>query len=516
MKLGVGVLGECEGWKNLLEQEGVPYTELTQCPPLDEVSVLIATDSVQSTELDNVKAYVEAGGALFCTSTVFAALFGLPRLYRYVKYISFVSSNQLSNAGILWLDTYCTFLPQMTDGRTDTGHNAVLFTPYGRGFIAVVSFDIDKLIVDTRYAVRSFYSPHRRLPFERVSCVSKSVLRYIFHRILVYLYHQRNLPYVHRWYFPDAARSVFCFRIDTDFGSAEQIDHLLEILEKNSIPATWFLDVQNQLPHLARFKEFSRHEIGVHCYQHQRYTSGEHFTKDVTRATTILRQHGFEVTGFAAPYGEWQPYFQSTLRSLGFEYSSEFSYDYDNLPSMTAGGMLQIPIHPICIGSLKRHSYSEKAMKGYFDEVLRKKLALNEPLIFYHHPRDMRYPVLDHLFATVKDLGIPSMTFRDFAHWWKQRMKEHFTCELHDQTLTFSDSVMDADSTVHILFPEGSETFLHKPLKLTLSDAKREATLPPQYTVPADYERCRKFNYRIPLIRWTDALVDFFRKDRVE
>ncbi len=94
------------------------------------------------------------------------------------------------------------------------------------------------------------------------------------------------------------------------------------------------------------------------------------------------------------------------LVDCGFEYSSEFSYDYDNLPSVPrlrhGEGTLQLPIHPICIGSLKRHSYSDKQMIQYFENVIQRKLASSEPIIFYHHPKDGYYDVLDWLFQEMR------------------------------------------------------------------------------------------------------------------
>ena len=48
----------------------------------------------------------------------------------------------------------------------------------------------------------------------------------------------------------------------------------------------------------------------------------------------LLRNSGFRMQGFAAPFGTWNDELGRAIVDCGFEYSSEFSYDYDNLPSL--------------------------------------------------------------------------------------------------------------------------------------------------------------------------------------
>ncbi|MCX7984098.1 MAG: hypothetical protein N3A63_04240 [Bacteroidetes bacterium] len=512
MKFIVGVLGLTDGWKILLEQEGVSYIEVSSRPTPEAMSVLIVSSVSTSTEIDTVKRYVEQGGALLCPSTVFATLFALPLHGRFVEYISFLSSEILSSVGILWVDTECSLPPQLTEGVTNKGDKAVLLTPYGKGIIAVVPFAPDHFVLDTRSCDRSFYAPYKRLPFETVSCISKASLRQLIHRILVHLHHYRSLPYIHRWYFPNTARSVFGLRIDTDFGNREQIEQVGILLSKYSLSATWFLDVENQRNNLQLFRSFKYQELALHCNEHVRFTTEDRWRLDVVTALTTLREYGITPKGYAAPYGEWYSFLNHVLLPLGFEYSSEFSYDYDNLPSKTLGGVLQIPIHPICIGSLRRHSYTDNTMNHYFEYVLQKKLALNEPVFLYHHPRDGHLSVLEYLFSRVRALGIPCVTFHEYAHWWFNRSKEHYTCALQDSTLVFTDVLLGSSSAIRILLPSGNEYFVYAPSMLPLNDIETQSLPAPSYAYPGDYERICQFNYRIPLIRWTDAITTYFRK----
>jgi hypothetical protein len=130
-----------------------------------------------------------------------------------------------------------------------------------RGHIIALPFDPSELVVDARSEVRSFYSPAGRLPFETVSLVSKGTLRLLTSECLEILHHRRGLPYVHLWYYPYGAKSIFCFRVDTDEGSKEQITALRQLAQRNSIPMTWFLDVKSHISYLQLFAEMKDQEI---------------------------------------------------------------------------------------------------------------------------------------------------------------------------------------------------------------------------------------------------------------
>ncbi len=47
------------------------------------------------------------------------------------------------------------------------------------------------------------------------------------------------------WQFPDGERSIFSFRVDTDFGTHSQLNNLHSLFNENGISATWFVETKS-------------------------------------------------------------------------------------------------------------------------------------------------------------------------------------------------------------------------------------------------------------------------------
>ena len=178
---------------------------------------------------------------------------------------------------------------------------------------------------------------------------------------------------------------------------------------------------------LDRFKSFSVQEIGLHGYEHGTSTSYENAFHNIEKGLQLLRDEGMEPTGFCAPYGIWNQTLDEVLQQFNFGYSSEFTLACDGLPFYPSEHLpLQIPIHPVCTGSLSRKRAPLGTMKRYFEQVLENKIAGFEPVIFYHHPMQPGLEVWDSIFGKVNDLGLTKLTFRDFAAFWEKRTNAHF------------------------------------------------------------------------------------------
>ena len=135
---------------------------------------------------------------------------------------------------------------------------------------------------------------------------------------------------------------------------------------------------------------------------------------------------GISPRGYTAPFGEWTPSISQAIRDNYFLYSSEFSYDYDNLPSRvytysSVYDLLQIPVHPICIGSLRRQGFTSEMMIEYFLTLIDNKYKTQEPISLYHHPIHENWEVVEEIFKKIKALNIPTMAMGDYAGWWNKR-----------------------------------------------------------------------------------------------
>ena len=280
----------------------------------------------------------------------------------------------------------------------------------------------------------------------------------------------------------------------------------------------WFIDAKNHSKSIQSYTEMDDQELGLHCFHHETFPDYDRNVQNIRKAQKLFRGSGFRLQGFAAPFGTWNEELGRAIVDCGFDYSSEFSYDYDNVPSVPqlqgGEGALQVPIHPICIGSLNQHSYNNEQMIRYFAGVIERKLAVREPIIFYHHPRDMHLDVLQWLLQEMRYKKVPVKTMGEFAAWWKMRSAS--IPELHYANGKVRSSGVRFDKSIymHLVHPDGTEAIIPASEQIVLETVRWEQTSS-AWTMPEDYVRVRRFNYRIPLVRGVNAAMNFVQKKKL-
>ena len=115
---------------------------------------------------------------------------------------------------------------------------------------------------------------------------------------------------------------------------------------------------------MEQFSGMQNQEIGLHCYNHKVTNQHNSIKLDVNKGIYILNKANIPFCGYAAPYGEWNIPLANAMEEADFTYSSEFTLDYDNLPfypylNSRFSSVLQVPIHPICLGRLKNAHHNE-------------------------------------------------------------------------------------------------------------------------------------------------------------
>jgi hypothetical protein len=190
--------------------------------------------------------------------------------------------------------------------------------------------------------------------------------------------------------------------------------------------------------------------------------------------TSILRKNGITPRGYAGPFGEWNTTLAKALEHRGFEYSSEFALDYDNLPFYPFLGerssfVMQIPIHPISTGTLRNARHSTEEMKNYFEIIMEDHLAGRLPLFIYDHPANPDHETLDWLFQTVKDRKIPAMTMGQYADWWKIRTETHWSARLENGHLQLSSSNLGDSVKIEVFQSDKCHTIAEKNSDLELT-----------------------------------------------
>lgn len=517
MKIQFGLLEQSAAWEALCTQEGVTsdVIEPGNNRLIDDYSVLIVNRAPDPDERSAISSYLSDGGAVIGYAPFLNELTNSVSRKQRLEYLA--ADQQSGFLDIMLLDAVVEGeIPKEANILRTQDNTFGLFAGQLLGGAAVLlPFDPVDLMTDTRTASIRFYASRDRLPSERVSLVAKGELRHLLHRCFEYLHHARKLPYVHLWYFPEGKKSLFAFRIDTDGGERWEIDELYNVAKEAGAGFSWFLDVRAHENWLDHFLYMAGQEIGVHCYEHQVFPTLEANRRNIAKARRLMEGAGLSVEGFAAPFGMWNDGLAEAVDEAGFAYSSEFSFVYDSLPLYpeTLGIVyhtLQVPIHPVSIGSLRRVGYTEKQMQEYYAAVIDRKVARGEPLFFYSHPTHHSWETIRFLVRSAQERGIESSTFGEYARWWKRRSLSKCLVDTGSASASVSIQTGGAgadDFWLRVSRAPGLEAIV--PLTGSL-DLERLPWGPMTLTtVPPDIRRTREFDPRSVV---GDVFTEMMRK----
>lgn len=471
MRLKIGIWGFQPGYEIILEQIGIPYEKISEDTDitLENYSVIIISEIIQESDKQVILEYLNTGGSVMLNARCWANLYGKKLKQKKVRSLISDNNSIYSSLGLVDIYTKISLVDSKELGILDKGLR-IYHATIGKGFAIVFPLDIDSLILDSQSLRKRFYAKRKELPSEIVARISKGKLRELVRISLERLHHKRGLPFIHKWYFPDSSENVFIFRLDTDFCSSHQANKMVEICRKNGISATWFLDSSSK-ERLQNYAEMKDQELALHCDRHLVFSDYDSNKKNLEIGRDKLNSAGIEMKGFAAPYGDWNPELAKVMDDLNLEYSSEFTLDYDDLPfypfvNGKFSEVLQIPIHPISLGRLRRSHFSPKEMLNYYLRLIDEKFLLHEPIIIYHHPHHEYLDILDQVFQFVNKYKIKKLTMLEYAKWWKKRTD--IQPDLHFEETRLRSNIDSEDISFRITLEEGSIiTTLNKTIKLT-------------------------------------------------
>lgn len=414
-RLCIGILGLTPGWKTILDQIGCWYEEVHEVPnsPLSH-SLLIINKTLSNDEQQSVEVFVSNRGAILKTekaSNIENHSTSLQRIY---------------NDSSLPFLSHIPFLDIYHERKDATFADLISFEA---DCVYKLGISPDHLIQDNTYTRKRFFFKTGAHPDELANNITKHELTEFIHAILKEIHFRLSLPFANKWNSPEE-NPVFAFRIDSDYGDQDSINELYRIGKEYNIPITWFLHVEAHEEWLSFFEKFKEQEIALHGYEHGTSSSYEHVINNVETGLQKLRDEGLDPKGFCAPYAIWNATLEEVLKQFNFEYSSEFTIGYDGLPfypdPLSENLPLQIPIHPICTGSLSRKRISESEMGQYFIRIMEHKLARHYPVLFYHHPLQPGSSIWSDIFKKVGELGLTKLSFIEYSEFWKKRLSAKF------------------------------------------------------------------------------------------
>lgn len=517
MTLTCGLIQQHPGWQTLLEQAGILYRPVHPDFPMtiDSYAVVIVNAEPTSFQQRDILQFLKDGGAVLATHGHGESWLGSSPVRKFFSSIMPDPARPFVPEEILDVYTKGVLDQRPRSASIEQAGEGFAILHVGRGTVVTIPFDINALLCSRTSRRKNFYYETDRLPSEIVSSVSKGSVRRFITSIIEYLYTWRGLPFIQKWYYPDAAPTIFTFRIDSDQGTQEQIRSLYDVCDRFEIPATWFLDTRSHETWLDFFRNFRHQEIGVHCYQHLVSDTEEENLSNFLRAVSLLQKAGLRPVGAAAPFGKWNESIQLTFEKIGAAFSSEFSLDYDDLPfyprmKKRFSTIPQLPIHPICMGSMLGARFSASDMVRYFLRVTEEKIADGEPVCFYHHPTHRHAEVLHTVFQFIRDKNIPALSYSDYASWWRERLSFSVVADYQKENgqIVLTGNVPSRVSW-RIVLPDGSTAIVHHRDAIDCAHLPVQAHQTPR-SVPADIRRVRAADPRHILLfllntwyRWT-------------
>lgn len=424
-RLCIGIQKSAASWDAVLNNLGVFYEEVDyQKSLIESYSTVILNDQPNREQIQQLNTYLNNSGSIL----EFPDL----KVYFQKSQVSKSTSQTLINKTVQQAFKHIPYVDVSGNIQlhkdSELFEGLIHFQNHEEGSLAFFGIDVSSQVQKTGYTRKRFYSTAGDYPDEIVSKVSKHELLELLSSTLRELHYRQGLPFISKWTSP-SEKQVFGFRIDSDFGDQQSVDDLYYVLKKHSISGTWFLHVEAHQEWLEHFHDFEDQEIALHGYQHGTSNSESKVRSNIETGKEYLKSAGLNFDGFCAPYGIWNKALASSLTESSFSYSTEFTFAYEGFPIQPIGEALplQIPIHPICTGSLNRRKYSIDSMKEYFEQVLEKKAGRFEPIFFYHHPLQHGLEVIDSILEEINKLNLKNMTFSDFATFWKSR--EALNCE---------------------------------------------------------------------------------------
>ncbi|MEJ2616426.1 MAG: polysaccharide deacetylase family protein [Ignavibacteriaceae bacterium] len=460
--------------------------------------IIISSASLTKKEKKILYDYTAEGGSVICEAENARAVFKLNLKLSYIKFLYSEADNLFNNYLVCDLYNHCKIPANSNHLDDQEKTKSVFILSIGIGNLAVFPEGFTSLIHKSRTIRKNFYSEFSdQFTSERVSAVSKGIIRIHLQKAIEYLFHKRGLPFVHWWFYPDGARNIFSFRVDTDMGTVEEINSLNKLLQDYNIPATWFVETKSSQDRIESFLNLKNQEISYHCYRHKAFLSYKMNEKDIKTGLKILESKGIKPKGYAAPYGKWNKTIARLIDDFNFSYSSEFDFAYDTLPlrpfyNSSFSKALQIPVHPVSVGRLHWGGHSEENMIKYFSSIIEQKLFLDEPIIFYTHPFEKRLNVFAKVFEKIHSYNsenhisnnsltgkIPILNFSEFAEWWNRRLDVKWYAEEKNGEILISSDNRDESVKFMAVYPSGDRFILspNQDIKIEVDEMKNEVKL---------------------------------------
>ena len=230
------------------------------------------------------------------------------------------------------------------------------------------------------------------------------------------------------------------------YGPRRGVDHILNILEREQVKATFFIPgrTAERYPEMVKAVDASGHEVGCHGYNHELFVN---FSIDeqeniINKAQDLIySQIGKRFKGFRTPSGDPTEETSALLCKLGFSYSSSMRGDdrpYRTVLNEKESDLIEIPAKwelddypqlaydffpamPISLDRIKGYHQVLDNWKREFDGYYK----YGYHFVLMCHPQVIGTPgkviLLEELIRYIK--SFPDVWFAtgsEIASWWRE------------------------------------------------------------------------------------------------
>lgn len=305
--------------------------------------------------------------------------------------------------------------------------------------------------------------------------------------------------------YPAPYQTVFNFRLDHDEYDEADFNATLTAISGYEHCVSHYVCAATHARQSEALARLRGMHVGSHGWWHHTYREKGDNLANIRRGIECLQALGLEPIGFAAPHGRFHRALLAALDEQGVSHSSEFGLAYDDLPFYPdRSDVLQIPIHPVCLGicldAAKRLSaaatrdeqVAERVLE-HWQAVMAQKHGGGEPIFLYGHPdrRLGRFPELLRrtLAAASKLPNTWCASLAEFEAWWRARSSIQLSAARHGDTLELAVRGLPANYAVAVEVRRGQQVAavaVDQPnITVSMADLRWRKRRRPRQIVPA-------------------------------
>ena len=464
ISLGVGLVDSRAFGYTLLEQSGIPRYLISSIEEgiLSGLRLFFWNHDLDSLNLAIAK-YPEVSFAVLTTHDFIGKLYGKP-VETHLSFRFSYDQNIQYQENSFYLNQNIFTCPGADIGisYTKTGNeikdSGMLIIEHCN--VILISFPWDFLNYQTggEFGFRPFYSGVLNKNFVEIGPpVDLSKFRRLVINKLIYASDKLGLPLIAMKH-PFLNGKFFSIRIDADGFHQDAIFEVLKVSNLTGLKFTWFIDVEGWQNNLNNLKVLKDHQqsIQLHCYEHMTYKSKFLNRVNIRKGLRYLKKHQVEPIAMVSSNGFYPAGYAEAIKDFSFQYTSEFGYDVDNLPSWPGNDKhhpLQIPVHPGSFGVLLPAGFTDINVFTHLYQTIQDRISADGLTIIYEHPFYFlhRTNFWIDFFKGLSNDGYQYISLSDIAKTWKEHVIRlvNLTFDIHSGEI-LTDSLQTVSSLIQL------------------------------------------------------------------